>query len=435
MPIKQSLRIKQQLGLTPQLHEAIRLMQLSAIELRTEIEAIAETNPLIEVEYKYQIRQQEYSNDYSEIEEAEQTLQEFLSSQLNQQPLSEKNEIIGLTLIDAINSDGYLLVPISEIISTLDEQGIEVEEDEVHSVLQLIQNFDPAGVGARNLVECLILQLKRINNKTRTFEYAEKILTEDLNLLSSKKNNDLLHRCGLSQEEFSEGLALIQSLNPKPGGEYLTVSENIVDPDVIVRKVGESWVVELNEELTPQVRINHSALSLLKQKNDDVHRDYHREKIKEAKWLINSIANRHQTLKSLAEEIIRHQQAFLEHGSIALRPLTLKTVADAINRHESTVSRACAHKTILTPLGLFEFKFFFSSQLQTHHGSPVSSKALCALIQKLISEEDATKPYSDNALMKIIKAQGIILARRTIAKYRESLGLLPSSGRKNSCPH
>ncbi len=430
MPIKQSLRIKQQQGLTPQLHEAIRLMQLSAVELRIEIEAIAESNPLLEVEYKHQTRQEEYSYDYSEKEETEYTLQEYLYSQLNQQPLSEKEEIIGLTLIDSINSEGYLYAPISEIKSTLNEQGIEITEDEIHTILDLIQTFDPAGVGARNLGECLLLQLKRIRSKSNALDYAHKILCEDLKLLTGKKNADLLSRYGLNQEELSKGLALIRSLNPKPGVNYLSVLENSVAPDVIVRKVGDAWVVELNEDLRPQLRINLSVLSLLKQKKDDFHRDYRREKIKEAKWLMQSIENRHLTLMRVAEEIIRHQQAFLEHGSIALRPLTLKTIAEAIDKHESTVSRGCAHKTILTPLGLFEFKFFFSSQLKTHKGSAVSSKALCALIQKLISDEDPTKPYSDNALMKIINAQGIMLARRTIAKYRESLGILPSAERR-----
>ena len=444
MQLKQQLRTKQQLSLSPQLKEAIRLMQLSAIELRAEIEILAESNPLLVLKShamstppdSYPRKMAHSSDEFSEDNESEaaseQSLQEILLSQLNQEPLSEKDEIIGLAIIDSINADGYLSLSCTEIASMLLDQGISANETTIKRILTLIQSFDPPGIGARSLAECLLLQLQRSSLQNKVVDDAKKILIQPLNLLLYKDKQKLIKQSGLNREEFNQGWQVIQSLNPRPGAHYVPVAQNYSAPDVIVRKVSGEWKIELNELTLPRVSINQNTLALLDRAKGDSHQEYRRQRLIEAKWLINSLENRQQTLSRVAQQIVDGQQAFLEHGPIAMRPMTLQAIALAVAKHESTVSRITTQKTILTPHGLFELKHFFSSHINTEDGCGVSSKAIQVLIQRLIAEEDSKRPYSDSALCQIMKKQGIKLARRTIAKYRGRLGLLSSGDRKDT---
>jgi RNA polymerase sigma-54 factor len=440
MQVKQQLRIKQQLGLTPQLQEAIRLMQLSAVELTAEIDAMAESNPLLEVEYfnrhgrirasKFQSRTyqdvDEWGDEDQNAEKKELSLHDILLAQLNQQPLSGKDEMIGFFLLDAISAEGYLSMSCADISALLKEEGIDSTETEVEKILTIIQSFDPPGVGARDLSECLVLQLQKIPLKKKIVSYAQKILAQNLSELLGQNKKSFLKQCGLEEAEFELGMQLIKTLNPRPGADYVPIMQHYQEPDLIVRKEENKWIIEFNQDVLPRVSINQQTLKILNQSKVESDRSYRNQRLKEAKWLIKSLEKREQTLISVVQEVVNRQQGFLERGPLALRPLTLGIIANAVDKHESTVSRITAEKTILTPQGLFELKYFFSSQLNTHNGTGVSSTAIRSLIQKLIAEEDPSDPYSDHALTKIMKEQGICIARRTISKYRESMGILAS---------
>jgi RNA polymerase sigma-54 factor len=448
---------KQQLRLSPQLQEAIGLLQLSTLELRSAIELFAQSNPLLEMDYEevvpqesdnaflklYHLSQQparvqmhvaHRGDDFSEENftstEQDENLHEHLKSQLNQQQFSWQDEIIALAIIDAINPDGYLQQSCKEIATMLRSQGLVVNQQQVEAKLLIIHSFDPCGVGARDLAECLLLQLNQRSACENSVKFAKIITNKYLNIFLDRDHNKLLKKSGLTMEEFEAALRLIKQLNPRPGSQYAPIEQNYITPDLIVCKVQGNWQLNINEQLLPSCRINDHYLVLLDRSKNSISSDYRRERLKEAKLFINSIENRQQTLVKVTQKIIDHQLSFLEHGPSALRPMTLQSIADEINMHESTVSRITTQKYLLTPHGLFELKYFFSSKLSTDNGIGASSIAIQTLIRTLISQEDRRKPLSDKVLSDIMKSQGIVVARRTIAKYREALGILTSVDRK-----
>jgi RNA polymerase sigma-54 factor len=447
MPLGLQLRAKQQLGLSPQLQAAIRLMQLSTQELRAEMESFAQSNPLLEIDYEHSSDNElgktyfkspiittqlnEFSDDALQSVEHDESLHEVLIAQLDHYTLSTKDEMIGLAIIDSITMEGYLSLNCAEIISILNLQKIAVKKEEVEKILAMIQSFEPAGVGARNLSECLLLQLERKEAQNDIVACAKRIVAHYLGLLLGRDSKKILKKSGLTQERCELALKLIQSLNPRPGAQYSSVEQNYQVPDIVVRKVKDNWVIELNDQLLPRLKINNHYSTLLGHSKNQIDQEYRRHKLKEANWLITSIENRHETLYGVSKKIVEHQRQFFEYGPLALRPLTLQTIAAEVDRHESTVSRIVTQKTMLTPHGLFELKYFFSSQVSTDQGQSVSSRAIRALIEKIIKEEDAQNPRSDSALCRILQSQGIRVARRTVAKYRETMGILSSTSRKS----
>ncbi len=462
MQVGLQLRLKPQLSLTPQLQQAIGLMQLSTMALRSEIQSFAESNPLLEVDYieseeatsdqvllnpssnshantitqgaEYASFYSSHTGDYWEDEFrnrlADEGLHEKLISQLNQSVLSSEEEIIGLAIIDAINAAGYLQESCAEIAETLRAQGFLIDQNDVEMNLQRIQLFEPNGVGARNLSECLILQLNEYPEADSIVILAKKVAGQYLDYLQNGQHKKLLKQTGASQQDCSLAIKLLQSLNPRPGAQYSVAAQNYSVPDVMVVKTGNDWGVVLNDALLPQFRVNARYLTQLASSKDSVNNDYRRERLKEVKGFIKGIEIRHQTLMVVSQKIIAHQRNFLLHGVVAMQPLTLQQIADELGLHESTVSRITTQKTMLTPHGLFELKYFFSSQLRTENGIVTSSTAIRALIKQLISQEDRLKPLSDNAVSKLLKSNGLLVARRTVTKYREGLGIPPSVDRK-----
>lgn len=458
MQIGLQLRAKQQQRLTPQLQEVIRLMPLSSMALRTEIELFAQTNPLLEIEEAaveneavdesyfrpliYSAQHEKMSgftrqaDDYGEEESRdslhEETLHEKLSAQLNQCVLTPKEEILGLAIIDAINSEGYLQQSSAEIASMLHSQGVDVAQSEVEVMLNKIQSFEPSGVGARDLSECLVLQLMQQPVQVPCIEQAITIARHAIQLMLDRDYKKLRRVTGLSEQECDLSIRLIQSLNPRPGAQFSPVAQHYTVPDVIAAKVQNAWTIQLNGSLLPRFKINTEYLTLLTQAKGTATVDYKRERLKEVKNFIKGIEMRQQTLMMVAQKILENQIDFLERGPIALRPMTLQIMADELGLHESTVSRITTQKFMLTPHGLFEFKYFFSSQVRTENGEGISSTAIRTAIQQLINHEDRARPLSDNAIAAILQSQGVMIARRTVMKYREALGVLNSVDRRDS---
>ncbi len=469
--MKQGLQLKvsQQLSMTPQLQLAIRMLQLSTLELRQEIQTALEDNPLLEIADQYDevnVEQHElnenidtrealdsqeipddipldaslddiytagtpsgtywdYRNDELPIYQGEthETLHDYLNWQLDLTPFSDIDRAIALSIIEAIDDRGYLTVSTQEI---LEEQGnSEIEIDEVEAVLKRIWHFDPIGVGARTLQESLSIQIQHLTPPALVTE----IIGNYLDLLASHDYRTLKKRLDASDEQLKEAINFIQHLQPYPGDSVNTTPPDYVIPDVIVKKITGKWTAELNNDTVPTLRINQQYAAMEKISNES-DSQYIRSHLQDANWFIKSVENRNETLLKVSQFIVERQQAFFEKGAEYMKPMILSDVAEAIDMHESTISRVTTQKYLQCPTGIFELKFFFSSHVNTESGGEASSTAIRALIKKYISEEDAKKPLSDSKLVSILENQGIIIARRTVAKYREALSIPPSNQRK-----
>ena len=480
--------------MTPQLQQAIRLLQLSTLDLQQEIHQALESNPMLELiegieededqatdanantesasqaadspdkkpadnldeEYWQSEIPKDlevdsswddvYTNspppsqnfeaedfDYESRNSAEETLQDHLLWQLNLTPMSESDQAIAIAIIDAIDPNGWLTVDLESILAGFDPE-LEIGLDEILAVLHRIQQFDPIGVGYRNLSECLLVQLNHLgeHNQPKIVENAKLIVREYIELLGHRDYALLMRKTKLKEAELAETIALIEDLDPRPGANIAPESTDYVVPDVIVTKHANSgkWKVELNPETAPKIRINSSYASLVKRADTSSDNNFLRDNLQEARWFLKSLQSRNETLMKVATRIIEHQKDFLEYGDEAMKPLVLHDIAEAVSMHESTISRVTTQKYMYTPRGIFELKYFFSSHVSTKGGGECSSTAIRAIIKKLIAAENKRKPLSDSKITELLEEKGINVARRTIAKYRESLSIPPSNERK-----
>lgn len=462
MKQKLFLGVSQQLKMTPQLQQAIRLLQLSSLELQLEIKENLYTNPLLEVDESNSSTEQaetETATETSDVfepdtaettdteyfslrkgsapesgsdqifeKEATQTLHEYLEWQLTLGHLSLSDLIIGHTIIDSIDDDGLLKASLEEIQNAceLDEPP---ELDEVEAVLHRIQRFDPPGVGARDMRECLLIQLNMLNNEDSSSDCAELIVDKFLPLVSNGDLSALVKQSRRTEQDILCALELLKTLNPRPGSQYGAEDADYIVPDVIVTKAKGNWVVSLNPETLPKIRLATQYTEIVSRISDE-EKEYLKNKTQEAKWFIRSLESRHDTLIKVAKSVVTHQLDFFEKGTEYMKPLILRDLAEELGFHESTISRATNQKYLSCPSGIFELKYFFSSQVATTSGGEASSTAIKALIQKLVASENPQKPLSDSKLAVLLKEEGIIVARRTVAKYREMQGIESSSNRK-----
>jgi RNA polymerase sigma-54 factor len=356
--------------------------------------------------------------------------------QLNLTPFSPFDRLMAECIIDGIDERGYLIASMDELLDAarqqleqLDIDPEEIEMAELEVVLKRVQNFDPAGVAARDLAECLSLQLKGLPANTAHRHDALKLLSHH-ELLVANDIVKLMRLTQLDQNALRQALNLIKSLDPYPGLKFQAQEQDHQLPDVIVRKRNDSWEVQLNTDILPKLRVNPFYAGMVRRADSSADNQYLRQHMQEARNFIKSIDERHKTLLKVATCIVEHQRAFLEHGAEAMKPLILRDIADETELHESTVSRVTTQKFMLTPRGLFELKYFFSSHVGTSTGGECSSTAIRAMIKKMVQEEDPRKPLSDNTIAERLQASGIDVARRTVAKYRESLNIASSSDRK-----
>ncbi|WNN44796.1 RNA polymerase factor sigma-54 [Winslowiella toletana] len=470
------LRFSQQLAMTPQLQQAIRLLQLSTLELQQEIQLALESNPLLEqTDIHEEIDAREYQEnenealdtrealeqkdmpeelpldatwdeiytagtpsgtgtDYHDDElpvyqgETTQSLQDYLMWQVELTPFTDTDRAIATSIVDAIDDMGYLTVPLADIHDSMGNDDLAM--DEVEAVLKRIQRFDPIGVGARDLRDCLLVQLSQYQAETPWLKEARLIVSEHLDLLANHDFRSLMRVTRLKEEVLKGAMLLIQSLDPRPGQSINTSEPEYVIPDVLVRKIGSRWAVELNAESVPRLKINQHYASLGGSTRNDSDNQFIRSNLQEAKWLIKSLESRNDTLLKVTRCIVEQQQAFFEQGEEFMRPMVLADIASAVDMHESTISRVTTQKYLHSPRGIFELKYFFSSHVNTEGGGEASSTAIRALVKKLISAENPAKPLSDSKLTTMLSDQGIMVARRTVAKYRESLSIPPSNQRK-----
>lgn len=496
--MKQTLQLKlgQQLTMTPQLQQAIRLLQLSTMDLQQEIQQALDSNPLLELtdEEAFEagddlpdelvavvgdgpMQSMEQTANGSLDESAEwgsddsitmpddlpvdiqwddllpsasapaptgdeyfdddmaarntisESLREQLLWQLGLTRLSDTDRLIALSIIDATDANGRLVSSVEDIHDSL-TNDLDIDLDEVVAVLHRLQQFEPSGVCARDLQECLQVQLNQLPPSTPWLEQAKLIISRHLNQLASSDYVQILRRTRLNEQELKEVLALIQSLDPNPG--YTAVPENIeyIVPDIFVSKKNGRWLVELNPDISPKLRINSNYASLIKRADNSADNTFLRDNLQEARWFLKSLQSRNETLMKVASRIVEHQRNFLEYGAEAMKPLVLHDIAEAVEMHESTISRATTNKYMHTPRGVFELKYFFSSHVATTAGGECSSTAIRALIRKLVAAENPRRPLSDNKIALLLKEQGIEVARRTIAKYRDTLFIPPSNERK-----
>jgi len=485
------LRLGQQLTMTPQLQQAIRLLQLSTIELQQEIQEALDANPLLEGDDDFDttpdhdpslsnINRESVddsptpTDDYNEpVErdtsdemteqniqedlpldnnwddlvsaapvsngnlpdedmiyqgETSETLQDYLRWQMQLTPFSETDRAIAEIIIEAIDESGLLTISCQDILDSLDIDDIEA--DEVEAVIKRIQLFDPVGVGARSVKECLLVQLRQFSDDTPYLTEARQLISEHTEFLANRDFRSLLRVTKLKEEELKEVMRLIHSLNPRPGADVIKQEQQYVIPDVTVSKVKGRWQVELNPDAMPKIRINQQYAAMSRTAKNSADTQFIRSHLQEAKWFLKSLESRNETLLKVANCIVQQQQAFFEHGEEAMKPMVLNDVAEMVSMHESTISRVTTQKYMHTPRGIFELKFFFSSHVSTESGGECSSTAIRAFIKKLVSAENPAKPLSDSKMAEILSEQGINVARRTIAKYRESLFIPPSNQRK-----
>lgn len=439
-------RLSQQLTMTRQLRLAIRLLQLSSLELKTEIRDAFESNPMLEA---YEDHEPDYPPPSSQgsqnedrlgwLEKQDSTkpdsLEQHLLRQLELSSLSERDYVVATVLINALDESGYLREPLEDIRQNLNaNHTMALELNEIAAVLKFIQHLDPVGCGARCLRECLEIQLRQLPEDTPFLSAARLIVVGHLDVVGSKNYLKLMKSTGLSGTEIEGAVTLIRSLYPKPGDLVNVQKPEYIIPDVYVHKHKDAWRVTLNGKNTPRLRINDVYYGLLKNSDKDSERDYVRHQLQEARWFIKSLQNRNETLLKVATSIVRQQRNFLEYGEAAMRPLVLRDVAEELDMHESTISRATTNKYMDCPRGTFEFKYFFSSHVNTHDGGVRSATAVKAIIGGLIKEENHLKPLSDNKIATLLEQKGICIARRTIAKYRESMAIPPSHERRKR-PH
>ncbi|MEW5839352.1 MAG: RNA polymerase factor sigma-54 [Pseudomonadota bacterium] len=360
-------------------------------------------------------------------------LLDHLLSQLLVFPLSSRDQLIASAIIESINDNGLLDDTLEEIVRGLQQQDLpDVEMDEALAMLHLVQTFDPPGVGARDLQESLSIQLAQLETAPELQEarqHAAQLLAH-LDLLGNHDYNRLRRLLNINEEQLKAALHIVQSLSPHPGDRMRSNEVDYVVPDVFVRRVGKSWRAEMNSAILPKLRINQTYAGYIQrgQRSDDM--SYMRNALNDARWFIKCVHSRHDTLFAVAEAIVRRQQGFFEHGETAMRPLVLREIAEELELHESTISRITSNKYMHTPKGVVEFRYFFSSHVATSDGNDASSTAIRAMLKKIISGENPQKPLSDNKIAEMLEAEGIHVARRTLAKYREALGIPPSNERK-----
>jgi RNA polymerase sigma-54 factor len=486
--MKPSLQLKlgQHLTMTPQLQQAIRLLQLSTMDLQTEIQQTLEENPMLEIEEEstsstsereqpnkseselnqqdeqldlektqdlpdelpvdsewediYDIATAGISNaiqaggenisDYLENQSMEgDSLAEHLLWQLRNMSTSDTDFAIGIAIIDAINDDGYLTESVEEIHAGLVDE-LDIELDEVEAVLHLIQHFDPLGVGARDLKECLLLQLGQFDESTEGLADVRILIRDHLEQIGSRDYARLLKSTRLSEEKLQELITFIQSLNPKPGSTISPNRAEYIIPDIFVRKVNGEWTISLNPESAPKIRINPLYAGYVKKSGRGKDSSYLRNSMQEARWFLKSLQSRSDTLLRVGKAIVDRQRLFLEYGDEGMKPMVLRDIAEELDMHESTISRVTTQKYMHTPRGVFEFKFFFSSHVSTADGGECSATAIRAMVKKLIENENPRKPMSDNKISAFLVKEGINVARRTVAKYREAMSIPPSNERK-----
>ncbi len=497
------LKMGHQLTMTPQLQQAIRILQLSTLDLQQEIQEALETNPMLEQvevgdpdydsgeldadgtgngqdepaaesldntenEPPSSSKQESESSesdwqqdhlpddlpvdsgwddvypgaetfsggsaggedyDYLETHQTTESLQDHLSWQLNLASMSDTDRAIAMAIVDGIDPDGYLRVPIEEIVEGFQEDS-DVGEEEVIAVLRRIQSFDPAGVGARDLRECMQLQLNQLPEDTPGLARAKEIVDSHLDALANRDYNRIMQRMKMREEELRTLMQLLRSLSPRPGAQISAQRPEYVVPDVVVSKREGRWQVELNSEAAPRLRINSTYANMIRRADSSSDNVYMRNQLQEARWFLRSLLSRNETLLKVATRIVEHQRGFLEYGEEAMRPLVLHDIAEAVEMHESTISRVTTQKYMHTPRGVYELKYFFSSHVSTEGGGECSSTAIRAIIKKLVAAEDCRKPLSDSKIANMLGEQGIQVARRTIAKYRESLKIPPSNERR-----
>ena len=469
------LRLGQHLTMTPQLQQAIRLLQLSTMELQTEVQEALESNLMLEVDEDANSPTSSDSADEGgaperdivptdipselpvdtvwediydavpvqygaagingaefEIPRAQsETLTDHLLWQLGLTRMSELDKAIATAVIDGIGEDGYLRVSLEDILKSLSTPDLEIDQLEIEAVLHQVQNFDPIGVGARDLCECLSIQLRQCPDDTPWRQVAVTLVRDHLDLLGQRDYAQLMRLLKLQKEELQAVITLIKTLTPRPGDAIQSSQLEYVIPDVFVRNVKGTWRVELNPDAFPRVRVNSQYASLIRRADNSADNNCLKTHLQEARWLIKSLRSRSETLLKVATCIVERQQAFLEFGEEAMKPMVLHDVAEEVSMHESTISRVTTQKYMHTPRGLYELKYFFSSHVFTESGAECSSTAIRALLKKLIAAENGLKPLSDSKLAAILCQQGIKVARRTVAKYRESMAI-PSSGERKS---
>ena len=505
--MKQSLQLKlgQHLTMTPQLQQAIRLLQLSAMELSVEIQEALESNMMLEVvdgtddyedpsfsasdaaassgsddgefeasfESNFEVgggdpgetESRSVSEDIpdelpvdsdwdeiydtlttsgsttgtrdgedSDFERASVTppsLREHLLWQVNLTPLSDRDRAIAMTIVDDLDGAGYLTSSLDELASVVGTAiADQVEADEVQAILRLVQGLEPNGVAARDLRECLLLQLGQLPADTPWLVETRRCVADFMDMLAGRDYNQLMRRLKLAREELAQVIALIQSLNPRPGSQYSEEQTEYIVPDVFVYKYKDRWRVELNAETMPPLRVNPYYAGMIKRADNSDDNISLRTHLQEARWFIKSLQSRSETLLRVATAIVERQRAFLEHGEEAMKPLVLHDIAEALEMHESTISRVTTRKYMHTPRGIFELKYFFSSHVSTTLGGEASSTAIRAVIKKLIAAENVQKPLSDHKIAELLAEQGVQVARRTVAKYREAMSIPPSNERK-----
>jgi RNA polymerase sigma-54 factor len=481
--MKHSLQLKlsQHLTLTPQLQQSIRLLQLSTLELNQEIERFLQENPLLEREDGEEeappavnngspqatastptdsaapaAKESEPSdekaaadNDWSlddgfgsfggqdNDDDSDQpqlaaesiSLREHLLGQLNITQMPDRDKRIVAFLIDNLDDDGYMKQDLAELAALLPEE-LEIDAEALAIALRYLQNLEPAGVGARNLGECLALQIESLAEDTPYRKEALLVVTQHLDTFAARDYFRLKKLLRCDDEMLRSVQSLITHLNPRPAANYSGGETRYIVPDVVVRKLKGMWLASLNPEAMPRLRVNRMYADIL-HRNRDASFQQLSGQLQEAKWLIKNVQQRFDTILRVSQAIVDRQRHFFEHGEVAMRPLVLREIADTLGLHESTVSRVTTQKFMLTARGIFELKYFFGSHVTTETGGSCSATAIRALIKQLVGEEDSRKPLSDSQISEILGKQGIVVARRTIAKYRESLQILPVNLRKS----
>ncbi|MGH8474438.1 MAG: RNA polymerase factor sigma-54 [Methylococcales bacterium] len=478
--MKQSLqlRLNQQLTMTPQLQQAIRLLQLSTLDLHQEIQQVLDSNMMLEAvedepapgdersERKQSDRSETtsegsqtnipdelpvdsswedvYDNvqspgssttatdnqDFETYRSSSPTLVDHLLWQMELAKFSEQDRAIAIAIIDSINSEGYLISTIEDIHLGLLNQMEDLEIEEVIAVLHSIQNFDPPGVAAASLSDCLRIQLCQLPDDVKWKNTAIELVTHALDLLAAQNQPRLKRLLDLNDEQLDEVIALIRSLNPRPGSAIENHEPQYVIPDVYVTKKKGRWHVSLNPDIAPKLRVNPYYSGMIKRADNSVDNACLRNHLQEARWFLKSLQSRSETVLKVARCIVERQKDFLEYGPIAMKPMVLRDIAEEVEMHESTISRVTTQKYIHTPKGIHEFKYFFSSHVPTDGGGECSSTAIRAFIEELIGNEPPAKPLSDHKISLVLKDKGINVARRTIAKYREAMAIPPSNERK-----
>ena len=488
------LRLGQHLTMTPQLQQAIKLLQLSTLDLKQEIQEALDSNLMLETEEEGARRDADAKadekgdgadgqntpedgrndpNNESEIkieseampddlpvdtvwddiydsvvpvssgagslasdenqdflnqQSSAESLQDHLTWQLQLTPFNAADRAVAEAIVDSISDDGYLTTPLDEIVTAIDDPDIEIEE--VEAVLHRIQAFDPPGIAARDLRECLLLQLRLFPETEPWKTEARTLLTDYFDSLAAQDEMQMRRKLKLSSEQLMAVVQLIRTLNPRPGTSVASQAASYIEPDVFVYKHNEHWRVELNPDAAPRLRVNAEYAGMIRRADNSADNVTMKNHLQEARWFIKSLQSRNDTLLRVATRIVEIQRGFFEYGEEAMKPLVLRDIADALEMHESTISRVTTQKYMHTPRGSYEFKYFFSSHVGTTSGGEASATAIRALIRKLIAAEKPNKPLSDNKIAAILADQGINVARRTVAKYRESMAIPPSNERK-----